>query len=111
MIHISLPILPPTVNEMYKRSKFSFYKSKEAKEVVEAIQAIMRSKYTGKPITEKGISVTVNLHAKNSRRDIDGSIKSLLDCGNGILWKDDSLITELHVFKLSGDDTLDLIVS
>lgn len=110
MIRITLPILPPSVNEMYKRSRTSFYKSTEAKETIEAIQLLMRSQYRDKPLKESGISVSVNLSCKNSRRDIDSVLKSLLDCGNGILWVDDHLISELHVFKLKGDDTIDLII-
>ncbi len=110
MIRIHLDILPPTVNEMYRRSKTSFYKSKEATETIDAIQLIMRSQYRNKPIKDSGISVSVNFYVKNARRDIDGVIKSLLDCGNGILWTDDNLITELHIFKLKGNDTIDLII-
>lgn len=110
MIRITLPILPPSVNEMYKRSRTSFYKSTEAKEAIEEIQLVIRSQYRGKPLETEGISVSVNLFAKNKRRDIDSILKSLLDCGNGILWRDDSLISELHVFKLKGDNTVDLII-
>lgn len=110
MIRVHLDILPPTVNEMYKRSRYSFYKSTEAKQTVEAIQLLMRTQYRGNPLDHEGIVVSVNLHAKNKRRDIDGMLKALLDCGNKILWKDDSLITELHVFKLKGDDTVDVVI-
>ena len=31
--------------------------------------------------------------------DLDNCIKFILDCGNGILWKDDSLISEIYAFK------------
>lgn len=110
MIRISLPFLPPTVNEMYRRSKHSFYKSKEAKDTMDAIGLLIRSQYRDKPIDKAGISVSVNLKVSNKRRDIDGSLKSLLDAGNGLLWKDDSLISELHVFKLVGKDTCDITI-
>jgi Holliday junction resolvase RusA-like endonuclease len=110
MMRIHLDILPPTVNEMYKRSRTSFYKSAEAKQAIEAVQWLMKSQYRGKPIKTDGISVSVNMNCKNKLRDIDGMLKSLLDCGNGILWTDDKLISELHVFKLKGKDTIDLII-
>lgn len=110
MIRIKLDVLPPTVNEMYKRSKHSFYKSAEVKETIDAITLLIRSQYRGPVLVHEGIVVSVNVRVKNKRRDIDGSLKSLLDAGNGILWKDDSLISELHIFKLKGNDTLDMII-
>lgn len=36
------------------------------------------------------------------RRDIDNFLKSTLDCFTGVLYKDDSQITELHVYKVIG---------
>lgn len=109
MIRIKLPLLPPTVNESYRRSATSFYKSKEAKGLFEQIQWMMKSQYKGKPL-EGDVSVSINFYIKNKRRDIDGSIKAALDCGNGILYKDDCQVTQLHVFKLVGDDTCELII-
>lgn len=35
---------------------------------------------------------------KNKHGDIDNLAKSVLDAGNGIVWKDDRLIKQLHVY-------------
>ena len=34
--------------------------------------------------------------------DIDNLVKAVLDAGNGFIWTDDKLITELHAFKHKG---------
>lgn len=38
-----------------------------------------------------------------SKPDIDNMVKFYLDCGNGVLWKDDCLITHLHATKRYGE--------
>lgn len=49
------------------------------------------------------VAVTINVSMNDHRRrDIDGCLKSLLDSLNGIVWKDDNQIMELHVYKAQG---------
>ena len=57
-----------------------------------------RSQYRGKPL-EGEIKAEVHLYWPDKRKhDID-NIKSLLDACTGILWLDDSQITDLHLRK------------
>jgi len=97
---------------MYKRGKDSFYKDPKATALVEEVQWLMKSQYRGKPLDKPGICVSINFSFKNKASDVDGLIKSLLDCGNHILWTDDNLINELHVFKFSarGKDSVDMAI-
>ena len=47
--------------------------------------------------------VTLEFHRKNRRKvDLDNLEKTILDAGNGILWKDDSQIMEMHSKKVLG---------
>jgi Holliday junction resolvase RusA-like endonuclease len=50
------------------------------------------------------VSVTMNFYAKNPRFDLDNIIKSCLDSGNGIAWKDDKQVKEIHAKLINDPD-------
>tara|TARA_R110000868_G_scaffold146606_2_gene367450 strand:- start:6073 stop:6447 length:375 start_codon:yes stop_codon:yes gene_type:complete len=93
------------------KSKANSYRIKRRKLVKDATVAAQEAAASataitmmdGQPPWNGPIAVTVNISMNdNRRRDIDGCLKSLLDSLNGIVWKDDNQIVELHVYKAQG---------
>lgn len=94
---IILPI-SPAINRMYKMGNGRFYKNQEAKDwEVEASWVIIQHK-ANKKLTDKPVKVHIDFYFKKDR-DIDSSLKGLLDLLQGKLIKNDSQIKELHVYK------------
>lgn len=89
----------------YRRGKNSFYTPKSIKEQEKAMHSIVvQSCVDGNWIClTEGCRVTVVFEYKDyRRRDIDNPLKSLFDAMNSVVFKDDSLISELHVLKTLG---------
>jgi Holliday junction resolvase RusA-like endonuclease len=64
-----------------------------------ALQAV-RSHESWPMATSLPVRVTLRLFFENSRRhDADNVAKAILDAGNGVVWKDDDQVAELHVYK------------
>ncbi len=56
-------------------------------------------------ITEEPIAVNIiQYFGDNRKRDIDAYIKILLDAAEGIVYKNDNQITEMHVYKEKDKD-------
>lgn len=45
------------------------------------------------------LAVSLHFHRWRQIGDIDNLAKAFLDAGNGILWPDDRVIAELHVYR------------
>lgn len=88
------------------------YTPSATKRYEDTLKTKFRSAYKGAPIDhEIFVSVTFylkkpktskNIHPK-TKPDLDNYLKAVLDAGNGILWKDDALITEIHCKKAYSD--------
>jgi crossover junction endodeoxyribonuclease RusA len=50
------------------------------------------------------VALTVTLYRPQKRGDIDGRLKGLLDALNGIAYRDDSQVVELHAYRLDDKD-------
>lgn len=87
---------PISVNRMYRGRKFL---TKDGKATKDAIAWEIASQVKSEPLVGS-VAVNVLFYFKNPRMDIDNALKALLDCMTGIIYKDDSQIEELHVFKM-----------
>ncbi len=105
MITISLPFVPLSKSNSYKTTKTGrFYKSAAVKEqeglIIDATQSSLPANHE---LITVPVKVTVVITRDNKRRfDIDNCNKILWDCMNGLVWKDDVLIHELHMSKITG---------
>lgn len=100
MVSYFIPYRPVSVNTFYRTTRQGrIYICRTGAEFKQNIADYVLKTY--KPVViEKPVNVTIKLHFKDRRRmDIDNYLKPLIDSFNGILWKDDYLIYELHVFK------------
>lgn len=87
--------VPPSVNHYLR----NYHKTPETKAFIEECQLIARGR-VDKPLEgELVVVLDVPLYgSKGHRRDIDNFSKVLFDAMNGILWHDDSQISEMHVY-------------
>ena len=96
MISILIKTEPVSLNLMYRGRRFLTQRGKDAKE---SMSWEFKEQYNGEE-QDGDICINVLFYFKDNRkRDIDSHLKALLDSMSGIVYKDDSQITELHVFK------------
>lgn len=96
---IVLP-LPPTTNHIWGYSHRGVYLRPEAKTWLAMAHFELKSK--PRFILNGSLSVSVRFFLKRDR-DVD-NLKLLLDSMSGYVYKDDSQITELHIYKTKDKD-------
>lgn len=93
---ITLSGNPISVNRLYRGRRFL---TSEGEAVKYGYAAEAYNQYRKKPM-KGGLKVSVFFtFADRRKHDIDNCLKAVLDSMSGILWEDDSQISELHVFK------------
>lgn len=92
-ITLTTPMI--SVNKMYRGRRFL---SKEGKDTKSAIGLELLATGKFEPLATP-VALNIIFYVKNNRADIDNMLKALLDCMTGLIYKDDSQVTRLHVFK------------
>lgn len=90
---------PIPVNQKYFVRNGRNILSKKYRDAKEAMQWEITAAWSGEALTE---DVTLNImqyFGDNRKRDIDAYLKILLDSMTGIVYNDDSQITEMHIYK------------
>lgn len=100
MERIVIKTSPISVNKLYRGRRFLTNEGKHTKEAM-AWEVFSQWKL---PVYTTPVKVTIKFYFNSKRPDIDGAIKGLLDCLQGILWENDRLIEELHVYKYKDTD-------
>lgn len=102
MIRLTLPY-PPSVNRIWRRSKFSTYLSEVGKIFYAKVRPIIFCATNGKKIfcADCRVAVTVSVYPPDKRkRDLDNVLKTTLDaltrCG---VWDDDSQVDCITVMR------------
>ena len=95
MKSFTLKTLPISVNAMYRGRRFL---TKEGKATKTAMAWEIRSTGFSEPLSTP-VALNLIFYVKNNRSDLDNLLKATLDSMTGLIYTDDSLITELHVFK------------
>jgi Holliday junction resolvase RusA-like endonuclease len=103
-IIFSLPFLPISKSNGYKTGGGRFYKPanliQQESDIKRFIQDALPDQWAP---SLKPYKIEVYLsYADKRRRDVDGAAKLLLDCMNGMVYKDDSQIMILHMEKMLG---------
>lgn len=103
MIHFVLYTKPVPVNSLYrcvnKRQILSRRGRIAKNDLSTELMCIDALRGNFKPL-KRCVAVNLILYFGDKRkRDIDAHIKVLLDSMNGVVYVDDSQITELHVYK------------
>ena len=94
-IHISTE--PISVNALYTGRRFLTRNGKATKD---AMSWEIKKDWKHDPIKSGDVCINVLFYFKDNRKDIDGCLKALLDCMQGIVYENDRQIIELHCFKM-----------
>jgi crossover junction endodeoxyribonuclease RusA len=90
----------PAPKQSFRFSRNGHYQSLRVKSWQAAVASEAQKAYSGK-ILEAGLSVTLVFSLPDRRRrDLDNLSKGVLDALNGLIFKDDTQICALHLFKL-----------
>lgn len=103
MITLTFPWLFKSKANSYRIKRRKLIKDSTVAAQEASASAIAVTVMDGQPPWNGPIIVSVYISMNDRRRrDIDGGLKSLLDALNGIVWRDDNQIMELHVYKAQG---------
>ena len=84
-----------SVNKMYRGRRFLSKEGKGTKYAI-GLELLAMGKFE---LITTPVALNIIFYVKNNRADLDNMLKALLDCLTGVLYTDDSLVTELHIFK------------
>jgi len=103
MPKITLSGNPCSTNTLYRsvcRGKFpAVYMTHKGRNLKESYQWEAKSQWKKEPTSDE-IALNVILYFGDKKvRDIDNYNKILLDALTGIVWEDDSQISEMHTFR------------
>ena len=98
---------PPVLNRLYRATtRGRVYKTPEAKRFAKTVQLVMlaegvkrRAAGLSSAVLTGPLEVSVSLYRPRKVGDIDGPLKGLFDALNGVVWKDDSQIERLTVWR------------
>jgi Holliday junction resolvase RusA-like endonuclease len=103
-ISFTLPFLPASKSNGYRTGKGKFFKSSQVVEQEKQIINIIIEALPAEHIMMLGpVKLTACFYyPDNRRRDLDGHLKLLLDCMNGLVFKDDSQVVNINISKILG---------
>ena len=93
---IRLPV-PPSVNAYWKIWRTRLVKTPEAKRYVHTVKMLALA--AGMRPSAAPVAVTVIVHRKARRGDLDGFLKLLLDSLQGVAFVNDAQVVELHAIR------------
>ena len=109
-LELEITAVPISLNALYrtvgKRMRMTT-KGKQFKETWKNIVSAFF--YDDLPHYKKGVPITMEVvvyYTDHRRRDVDNTLKVLLDTFNGVLYADDSQIQSVKVDKVLGSDKL-----
>lgn len=94
--------LPVSINQMYRRTRFTVVLSNEAMAWKTYAQVMAKRQYEYLEPLQGALGVTCRFIG--SKLDIDNGAKLLLDSCNQIIWLDDKQIVELHLYVVNRKD-------
>lgn len=99
MNKILLKTKPIPLNALYRAYNGRYLLSKLGRETKIALEWEVRSQWQSNPLKTDVIVNLILYFGDKRKRDIDAYLKVLLDSMNNIVYRDDSQIKELHVYK------------
>lgn len=93
MLTIELP-LPPSANRYWRNFRGRMVVSAEARAYKE--QAAWIAKIGGAQMLEGALSLSVDVYRARKAGDLDNKLKVILDSLQGVFYKNDSQIVEIH---------------
>jgi Holliday junction resolvase RusA-like endonuclease len=93
---VVLNILPPSANTLYRTNKSNrIYKPAPIKDFNEYVKSVIHYE----ELLTQNLKLEIEIYIMRDR-DIDNSLKILLDSFNGVIYKDDKQVIELNIRKI-----------
>lgn len=90
-------VVPKERPRFYKGRTYTGKRTTTYESLVRSLMVAERPK--GWPMDAR-YAVGITINPRDARRfDVDNAAKSILDAGNGALWRDDSSVDDLHVIR------------
>lgn len=96
MMMLTLPY-PPTVNHMYRRARGHLALTPVALAFRHAVRMIAAVRDL-RPLTGP-VAVFVDVYRPRRRGDLDNILKATLDALNGVAYRDDEQVVEIHAHR------------
>lgn len=87
---------PPSANRYWRNYRGRMVKSDEARKYQTGAGWCARA--AGAQLIDGDVALELRLFRPQRRGDLDNRIKAVLDALNGVLYKDDKQVVELHAF-------------
>lgn len=94
---VTLP-LPPSANEYWKKWRGRIVVSNEARAY--KMSALVRAKSQGMTVITGDVCLSITVYRPAKRGDLSNRIKVLEDALQGVAFKNDSQVRELHAMQL-----------
>jgi crossover junction endodeoxyribonuclease RusA len=94
---LTLP-MPPSANVYWRYNKGKVHVSSEAKQYKTLVGWLVLEAGIREP-TLVDVVVTIHVYRERKAGDLDNRIKILLDSLRGIVYRDDSQVTEIHAYR------------
>lgn len=106
-IQFTMPFIMLSKSNSYRVCNNRFFKTKElVAQEIEIKKLISAALPVDWVVSTKQFKVEVHMqYCDKRRRDVDGAAKAILDCMNGLVYKDDNLVMVLHMEKELGAAT------
>lgn len=96
---IYLNTKPVSINKRYTIARGRNILSTEYRNAKQELEWEIKSQWKYLPSDEEDISLNIIIYYSGRKADIDAYIKILLDAMEGIVYSNDGLVSELHVFR------------
>ena len=100
-ISMILPV-PPSSNRLYRRGRYGqTYKARHATEYQESVKlALMAKGWRPKDMFTGSVRLTMLWYRTRKQGDTSNRIKVLEDALQGVAYRDDSSVVELHLYRV-----------
>ena len=109
-VHLVLNVHPVSVNAMYRAMGRRIVLSAEGREFKKEMSAALQAQATR--MIQGPVALTVSFYFRTRhKRDVDNFAKATLDSLKGVIFMDDSDITELHMHKYIGAEADQIVLT
>lgn len=96
-MRLTLPY-PPSTNRIWRNFRGITVKSQDAVKYKKAVEQIALAAKIRTPV-DVLVSVVIKVFRPRKVRDLDNCLKAVFDSLNGICWRDDKQVIEIHAFR------------
>lgn len=109
-ISLVLPV-PPSANRYWRNWRGKMVRSEEADDYRKLVRFLIMRDFDITPIDKGEVDVDLWWYRGTLQGDTDNRIKVILDSLNGVIWKDDKQVRDIHIRRRLDRQNPRLVVS